>query len=172
MALASFSGTAASAAPESAGAGQPQILTLTPQESTEFARQISAAAELSSTKLIPGGRSQTKFTLRSGSTVVLEKPADSGTVTPAWSIGVGWGWYLYLNQSDQRVLAQGGAAGLAVLICDATALVGCAAVTAAAVAAAAWITDRGGICTGSKKYLEIHTSTQGILAFKCVTAPG
>jgi hypothetical protein len=90
---------------------------------------------------------RTVDTLPSGSTVVLERPRVApGTVTPQFSVGAGWGIYVQLNRSDQTVLVNAGAAGLAVLICEATALVGCAAATAACACAATWVSNRGGIC--------------------------
>jgi hypothetical protein len=47
--------------------------------------------------------------------VVVEQPRSTGgLVSPQFSVGAGWGIYIYLNRSDQMVVAAGGAAGLAV----------------------------------------------------------
>jgi hypothetical protein len=97
--------------------------------------------------------------------VVVEQPRSTGgLVSPQFSVGAGWGIYIYLNRSDQMVVAAGGAAGLAVLICAATVLIGCAAATAALAGAATWVAVRGGICPSR---LEIHT-TVATTSFKCV----
>lgn len=147
-----------------------QALRLTPHESVALARELDLATKSSTLTL--GDVERTTYTLETGSTIVLEKPAPvPGQITPAWSVGVGWGFYLYLNQSDQRVLVAGGGAGLAVLICTATATVGCAAITAAVTGAAQWINDRGGICTGSLPYLEYRVKPIGT-STRCVASPG
>lgn len=111
------------------------------------------------------GTVRTTYILPSGSTIVVERPrVTSGAVSPQFSIGVGWGTYIYLNRTDQQVVAAGGAAGLAVLICASTTVIGCAAVSAALAGAATWIATRGGICASR---LEIRHFL-GVYTFKCV----
>ncbi len=171
VSLTSLAATSASADPLSADDAVARTLSLSPEESVALAQELDLTVRSSTLTL--GYEERTTYTLDSGSTIVVEKPASKpGEIAPAWSVGVGWGWYVYLNQSDQRVLAAGGAAGLAVAICGATALIGCAAITAAMTTLAAWIADRGGICTGSKPYLEYRASPTGQLSYRCVVAPG
>lgn len=137
----------------------------TAQQVTTVAAALDGRGVPSATSVL-GSIIRTTYTLPSGSTIVVERPrTTSGTVSPQFSIGVGWGTYIYLNQRDQIVVAAGGAAGLAVVICASTTVIGCAAVSAALAGAAAWIAERGGICPSR---LEIRHFL-GVYSFKCVS---
>lgn len=112
-----------------------------------------------------GSTNRITYTLPSGSTLVVVQQS-SDVMRPQFSVGVGWGVYIYLNRSDQIVVAAGGAAGLGVLICAATTVIGCAAVAAALTGAATWIANRGGICSASTPRLEIRIL--GYARYSCV----
>ena len=118
----------------------PTVPDVLPAATAEQVTAITAAMEA---RGIPSVTSslvrtvRTTYTLPSGSVVVVESPRPTpGTVTPLFSVGAGWGIYIYLNTADQKAVYSGGAAGLAVLICGSTALLGCAAAAAALAAAA------------------------------------
>lgn len=116
----------------------------------------------SATQLPAGG---TSYVVGSGSvvTVVPEKAAAAGVVSPQFSVGVGWGVYIYLNRIDQGAVATGAAAGLAVAICAIPAVntFGCAAV-AAVLATAAFYIAAYGMCPSR---MEINMPSGNI---KCV----
>jgi hypothetical protein len=153
-------------------ADTPQLIDGTHNATSTVNRinDITASMEargVPSVEAIEGETKRVTYILPSGSTVVVMKPiGGGGDVTPQISISAGWGLYIYLSRNDQIVLAAGGAAGLAVLICGSTVLIGCAAATAALTGAAAWIATRGGICPTSAPRLEIRIL--GYTRYKCV----
>jgi hypothetical protein len=75
---------------------------------------------------------------------------------------------LYFSRSEQLTILAGSGAGLVVLICGATALLGCAAASAVVGAAFQWLSNRGGICPTSKPKLGVRyfpmPSVQGCVA--------
>jgi len=101
------------------------------------------------------------YTLESGSLVVLTRPLSGGAqVTPQFSVGVGWGFYVYLNRVDQAAVIAGGAAALAAAICLVPAVGnGMCAVVIGLVAAAAVYLDAYGKCPTSKPRLELDTNS-------------
>ncbi|MEK8228658.1 hypothetical protein NKG05_25625 [Oerskovia sp. M15] len=92
LSLTSLVATSASAEPPSADetGSAVQALTLTPEESVALAHELDLTAK--SSTLTVGDVERTTYTLDTGSTIVLEKPVPTpGQITPAWSVGVGWG---------------------------------------------------------------------------------
>jgi len=85
------------------------------------------------------------YVVGSGSIVTAAPQSTSVDASPLFSVGVGWGVYIYLNRVDQGAVATGGAAGLAVAICaiPAVNVFGCAAVVAVLATAAFYIAAYG-----------------------------
>ena len=87
------------------------------------------------------------YVVGSGSIVAVVPQSTGVDASPLFSVGIGWGVYLYLNRVDQGAISTGGAAGLAILICaiPAVNVFGCAAVVAVLATAAFYIAAYG-IC--------------------------
>lgn len=102
--------------------------------------------------------------------LTLVPSPGSQAPTPNYSVGIGRGLYVYLNQSDQRLVAAGTLMVLGPAICGASVGFGCAALYFGLGVAAQWINDRGGICTGTKTRLELWFPVWGSSAMipKCV----
>ncbi|WP_157109603.1 hypothetical protein [Rhodococcus sp. WMMA185] len=87
-----------------------------------------------------------------GPRVVIETtepaPLAPGEIAPKLRAGFGNGIYLYLNHTDQTVLATGGAAALGIAVCAIPGIgqAGCASAVGALAGAAAYIATNG-FCT-------------------------
>jgi len=104
-----------------------------------------------------GAAVPTHYTVQGATLVQTISPTPS-TVYPVVAdptLSFGWNIYWTFSQSDQRILAAGGAGAIAAAACEASVGFGCVAAGAAAAAGVAWINERGGICTGSRPRMQI-----------------
>ncbi|WP_139277778.1 hypothetical protein [Rhodococcus marinonascens] len=108
-----------------------------------------------------------------GPRVVIETtgpaPLAPGEIAPKLRAGVGSGIYLYLNQTDQKVLATAGAAALGVAVCAIPYIgqAGCASAVGALVGAAAYIAANG-ICRPGELEINYADFPNPLPSFKCV----
>jgi hypothetical protein len=63
---------------------------------------------------------------------------------------------LYFSRNEQLVILAGSGTTIAVLICGATALLGCAAASGVVAAALQWLSNRGGVCPTSRPKLKVR----------------
>ena len=89
---------------------------------------------------LPDGATVAQF--GTGSYVVA-LPGSTATPAEPLSVGVGRTIYIYLNRTEQSMLANGGAAGLAALACATGGIAVCVGVSAALAAAATWVNRNG-----------------------------
>lgn len=90
--------------------------------------------------------------------------AGLNQTAPQFRVGLGAGSYIYLTPAEQQMVAAGSAAALGATICGSTAGLACPAVAGALAGAAAFISARGGVCSGE---LEIR-QVVGNPVFKCM----
>lgn len=95
-------------------------------------------------------------------------PTPPGTITPYLHVGVGNGFYVYLNRADQNALIGGGAALLGASICGIPGVgqAACAGVGTALAAASGYLMTNG-LCSNELEinYLSFPNPTP---RFKCV----
>lgn len=105
----------------------------------------------------------------SGSTIVLMRSLGASTTNPDVSFGWGpLGYRIYFTQTDQKVIAAGGGAGIASLICGASLGIGCATAAGLVAGGAIWISEHGGICTGAKPRLRLTMVGMLTPVYECV----
>jgi hypothetical protein len=132
---------------------------------------VSAASPVTPGSGTPAGQS-----VSVGTHAITYSPASVSVVTKSTvhlDVSAGrcgtWGLWvcIYLSHTDQIYLAAGAIAFVTVLICGATALIGCAAASALAAAAALYV-SRHGICSGGRR-LRAQVQYSGGFAFECVS---
>ena len=130
---------------------------MSPAEATSTTPQASPRAEVGAVTRID--RAARAVDSRCGTGVNLRAARRCADTAPQQFSEGGCGFLqrcAYFSRSEQLIILAGSGATIVVLICSATALLGCAAASGLVAAAFQWLTDRGGICPTSKPKLKVR----------------